>query len=224
MSRRYSSGHSRPVLKSVCHGSAGRSADAARAEQIELVAQHAIGGGDDRAPARPGSARGTRRVHALAVARRQEERRCQLRPPERVDRRRARRLSERALGQHVRIDARPRPLQLRRAHLDQARRKLARRLPGGAPARVRRIRSLKQETGQHGGDASGGLAVPQLGDPLRRRRGERLLEAGDDVRGPRADDAVGAVGDGDRPLGVLAQRQARECRARSIPPAARRSR
>jgi hypothetical protein len=67
-------------------------------------------------------------------------------------------------------------------------------------------------------NAFGGAAVPQLWHPRRRRRGERLLEAVNDVRGARADDAVRAVRDGDGPLGVLAKRETGESRARLIPP------
>lgn len=63
---------------------------------------------------------------------------------------------------------------------------------------------------QVGGDALGGVSIPQFGDaPTLAAAGQDLGHAVADGLQVGADHRIGALLDGDRPFGVLAQRQAR---------------
>ena len=198
-----------PILKSVCHGSVARRArrSPSRADRTRAGARCSAAR-DDRGLPRPGSGRGT---PASMSSRRPGD---------------TKNGAASCACQSASIDGAPAALSSARSVSRCGYTRAHGRCSCAAPISIRRDASWRgvflearrtrsknslTRTGsrlKHGGDAVGGVAVPQLGHSLRRRRRERLLDAGNDVRGLRADDAIGAVGDRDRPLGVLAQREA----------------
>src|SRR5207253_2254576 len=103
-----------------------------RAQQIELVAAHGLGGAD-RLAARLGIDRGKLRRDPVALRRLDEERLPHQVLPKFVDITGAKRLDERSFGEEPRIQKRPGAPRAPFRRLERAMQQIAWRTPEGAP-------------------------------------------------------------------------------------------